>query len=107
MNQLFSRVFQDFRVVYTLRILGSCFFRPARYSCTMIIKLSRARGHTYSQVVESLRDAKGQPRQRNLLSLGRADETSDLLHKIHYTLFTELGGMPMLGSAVDAPLELR
>ena len=40
----------------------------------MFVKLARARGHTYAQIVESYRDANGQPRQRNLLTLGRVDD---------------------------------
>ena len=36
----------------------------------MFVKLARSRGHTYAQIVESFRDANGQPRQRNLLTLG-------------------------------------
>lgn len=31
----------------------------------MFVKLARARGHTYAQIVESYRDASGEPRQRN------------------------------------------
>jgi transposase len=41
----------------------------------MFIKLTRARGHTYAQLVESYRDEQGKPRQRTLASLGRVDES--------------------------------
>ena len=66
--------------------MSSCFFRPVRYTCNKFIKLARARGHTYAQVVESDRDANGQPRQRNLLTLGRVDENNGQVDKILQTL---------------------
>ena len=40
----------------------------------MFIKLTKARGRTYAQLVESFRDAHGTPRQRTLATLGRIDE---------------------------------
>ena len=40
----------------------------------MFIKLTHSKGHSYAQLVESFRDANGQPRQRNLVTLGRVDE---------------------------------
>ena len=33
----------------------------------MFIKLTRASGHTYAQLVESFRDEHGRPRQRTLV----------------------------------------
>ena len=57
----------------------------------MFIKLARARGHTYAQVVESYRDANGQPRQRNLLTLGRVDENNGQVDKILQTLLKARG----------------
>ncbi|MBV8503885.1 MAG: IS1634 family transposase [Paucibacter sp.] len=40
----------------------------------MFIKLTRARGHSYAQLVESFRDEQGKPRQRTVATLGRVDE---------------------------------
>ncbi|MFT7773826.1 IS1634 family transposase [Roseateles sp.] len=40
----------------------------------MFIKLTRAGGHTYAQLVESFRDEHGKPRQRTVATLGRVDE---------------------------------
>ena len=41
----------------------------------MFIKLTRAGGRTYAQLVESFRDDSGRPRQRTLATLGRIDES--------------------------------
>jgi transposase len=41
----------------------------------MFIKLTRAGGHTYAQLVESFRDEHGRPRQRTLTTIGRVDES--------------------------------
>src|SRR5574343_325157 len=41
----------------------------------MFIKLTRAKGHTYAQLVESFRDEHGKPRQRTVAPLGRVDES--------------------------------
>lgn len=41
----------------------------------MFIKLTRASGHTYAQLVESYRDEHGRPRQRTLATMGRVDES--------------------------------
>ena len=57
----------------------------------MFIKLARARGHTYAQIVESYRDANGQPRQRNLLTLGRVDENNGQIDKMLQTLLKARG----------------
>jgi hypothetical protein len=40
----------------------------------MFLKLTRAGGHTYAQLVESFRDNGGASRQRTLATLGRVDE---------------------------------
>ena len=40
----------------------------------MFIKLTKASGRTYAQLVESFRDDGGTPRQRTLATLGRVDE---------------------------------
>ena len=41
----------------------------------MFIKLTRSGGHSYLQLVESFRNEQGKPRQRNVATLGRLDET--------------------------------
>ena len=45
------------------------------YTPGMFIKLTRAGGRTYAQLVESFRDEGGRPRQRTLATLGRIDES--------------------------------
>jgi transposase len=60
----------------------------------MFVKLARSRGHTYAQVVESFRDADGQPRQRNLLTLGRVDENDGQVDKILQSLLKARGHGP-------------
>lgn len=61
----------------------------------MFVKLARSRGHTYAQIVESYRDANGQPRQRNLLTLGRVDENNGQLDKMLQTLLKARGHGPI------------
>ena len=41
----------------------------------MFIKLTRAGGHSYAQLVESFRNEEGKPRQRTVATIGRLDET--------------------------------
>jgi hypothetical protein len=61
----------------------------------MFVKLARSRGHTYAQIVESYRDANGQPRQRNLLTLGRVDENNGQVDKVLQTLLKARGHGPV------------
>jgi transposase len=65
-----------------------------RYTAVMFVKLARSRGHTYAQLVESFRDANGQPRQRNLLTLGRVDENGGQLDKVLQSLLKARGHGP-------------
>ena len=60
----------------------------------MFIKVSRVKGHSYAQVVESFRDANGQPRQRNLLMLGRVDENGGQVEKLLQSLLKVRGHGP-------------
>lgn len=57
----------------------------------MFIKLTRSKGHSYAQVVESFRDANGKPRQRNLLTLGRVDEHGGPVDKVLQSLLKARG----------------
>ena len=41
----------------------------------MFIKLTRSGSQTYAQLVESLRDESGKPRQRTVATIGRIDES--------------------------------
>ncbi len=41
----------------------------------MFIKLTRAGGHSYAQLVESFRNEEGKPRQRTVATIGRLDES--------------------------------
>ncbi len=60
----------------------------------MFVKLARSRGHTYAQIVESFRDANGQPRQRHLLTLGRVDENGGQVDKVLQALLKARGHGP-------------
>lgn len=60
----------------------------------MFIKLTRVRGHTYAQLVESFRDANGRPRQRNLATLGRVDENGGQVDKLLHALLKARGHAP-------------
>jgi hypothetical protein len=72
----------------------------------MFVKLARSRGHTYAQLVESFRDANSQPRQRNLLTLGRVDENGGQVDKVLQSLLKARGhGPPALQQRHgDSPL---
>jgi transposase len=60
----------------------------------MFVKVTQSRGHSYAQLVESFRDANGQPRQRNLLTLGRVDENDGQVDKVLQSLLKARGHAP-------------
>lgn len=60
----------------------------------MFVKVAQSRGHSYAQLVESFRDANGQPRQRNLLTLGRVDENDGQVDKVLQSLLKARGHGP-------------
>jgi transposase len=60
----------------------------------MFVKVSRIKGHSYAQVVESFRDANGQPRQRRLLMLGRVDENDGQVDRLLQSLLKTRGHGP-------------
>jgi transposase len=60
----------------------------------MFVKVTQSRGHCYAQLVESFRDANGQPRQRNLLTLGRVDENDGQVDKVLQSLLKARGHAP-------------
>jgi hypothetical protein len=57
----------------------------------MFIKLTRAGGRTYAQLVESFRDEHGKPRQRTLATLGRIDEPGGQLDALLSALLRAKG----------------
>jgi len=57
----------------------------------MFVKLTRSGGHTYAQLVESFRDAAGQPRQRTVTTLGRVDESGGQLDAVLSSLLRAKG----------------
>jgi transposase len=71
----------------------------------MFVKLSRIKGHSYAQVVESFRDANGQPRQRNLLMLGRVDENGGQVDKLVQSLLKARGHGPQDTSVPQVQFE--
>jgi len=71
----------------------------------MFVKVSRIKGHSYAQVVESFRDANGQPRQRNLLMLGRVDENGGQVDKLVQSLLKARGHGPQDTSVPQVQFE--
>ena len=57
----------------------------------MFIKVTRAKGHSYAQLVESFRDEHGQPRQHNVMTLGRVDENGGQLDRLLQSLLRVRG----------------
>jgi len=57
----------------------------------MFIKVTRAKGHSYAQLVESFRDEHGQPRQRNVMTLGRVDENGGQVDRLLQSLLKVRG----------------
>lgn len=57
----------------------------------MFIKVTRAKGHSYAQLVESFRDELGRPRQRNVMTLGRVDENGGPLDRLLQSLLKVRG----------------
>ena len=66
----------------------------------MFIKVTRAKGHSYAQLVESFRDEHGQPRQRNVMTLGRVDENGGQLDRLLQSLLRVRG---LAGRDTSAP----
>ena len=56
----------------------------------MFVKLTESKGHHYAQLVQSYRDANGQPRQRNLMTLGRIDEHGGPFERLPQSLLTRV-----------------
>lgn len=57
----------------------------------MFVKVTRARGFHYAQLVESFRDENGQPRQRNVMTLGRIDENGGQVERLLQSLLKARG----------------
>ena len=57
----------------------------------MFVKVSRAKGFHYAQLVESFRDDNGQPRQRNVMTLGRIDENGGQVERLLQSLLKARG----------------
>jgi uncharacterized protein YmfQ (DUF2313 family) len=60
----------------------------------MFVKLTRSRGLTYAQLVESFRDEHGTPRQRTVATLGRVDESGGQLDAVLAALLRARGHGP-------------
>ena len=70
----------------------------------MFIKLTRAGGHTYAQLVESFRDEHGKPRQRTVATLGRVDENGGQVDALLNGLLRSKGRATATGAT---PPQLR
>ena len=57
----------------------------------MFVKVTRAKGFHYAQLVESFRDDNGQPRQRNVMTLGRIDENGGQVERLLQSLLKARG----------------
>jgi len=69
----------------------------------MFVKLTHAKGHHYAQLVEAFRDANGQPRQRNVMTLGRVDENGGQVERLLQSLLKARG----LGTSETAAPQVR
>jgi transposase len=71
----------------------------------MFLKLTRAGGHTYAQLVESFRDNGGASRQRTLATLGRVDEAGGQVDAVLNGLLRARGRGSEDGSAPQVRFE--
>jgi len=71
----------------------------------MFIKLTRAGGHTYAQLVESFRDEQGKPRQRTVATLGRVDEDGGQIDALLNGLLRSKGRPAATGSTPQLRFE--
>ena len=71
----------------------------------MFIKLTRAGGHTYAQLVESFRDEHGKPRQRTVATLGRVDENGGQVDALLNGLLRSKGRPAATGSTPQLRFE--
>jgi transposase len=81
-------------------MLGACC-----YTLPVFIKITQSNGHHYAQVVESFRNEHGQPRQRNLLTLGRIDENGGSVDKILQSLLKARGRDPATSASPQVRFE--
>jgi transposase len=61
----------------------------------MFIKLTRAGGHSYAQLVESFRNEEGKPRQRTVATIGRLDESGGAVDSLLNGLLRATGRQPV------------
>ena len=61
----------------------------------MFIKLTRAGGHSYAQLVESFRNEQGKPRQRTLATIGRVDDSGGAVDSLLNSLLRATGRQPL------------
>lgn len=71
----------------------------------MFVKLTESKGHHYAQLVQSYRDANGQPRQRNLMNLGRIDEHGGPFERLLQSLLKARGLSPTAATAPQVRFE--
>ena len=71
----------------------------------MFVKLTESKGHHYAQLVQSYRDANGQPRQRNLMTLGRIDEHGGPFERLLQSLLKARGLSPTTAAAPQVRFE--
>ena len=70
----------------------------------MFIKLTRAGGHSYAQLVESFRNEEGKPRQRTVATIGRLDETGGAVDALLNGLLRVTGRQTV---GADAPAQVQ
>ena len=61
----------------------------------MFIKLTRAGGHSYAQLVESFRNEQGKPRQRTVATIGRVDVSGGAVDSLLNSLLRATGRQPL------------
>ena len=71
----------------------------------MFVKLTKASGRTYAQLVESYRDEHGKPRQRTLATIGRVDEPGGQVDALLGGLLRAKGRLPGDGAVPQVRFE--
>ena len=71
----------------------------------MFVKITTSKGHQYAQLTQSYRNADGQPRQRQIMTLGRVDEDGGPVDRLLQSLLKARGLAANSTAAPDVRFE--
>ena len=71
----------------------------------MFVKITTSKGHQYAQLAQSYRNADGQPRQRQIMTLGRVDEDGGPVDRLLQSLLKARGLAANSTAAPDVRFE--